>query len=393
MLGNGSLRAVCVACTCLAFGAAAVEAPAASATPASFVAGKLASGAGEAVMGKLMAKAGLDPTANALSEISAQLTQLSNQIKALQGTSDRTLKEVLDASLLARYDQLEISTITRFQEDLVCYVDPHRTLAVRETCRTRFALQAPSAQLWRAADKIHDLLVHPQTTIVESYAKSLVGTRPFYTVEDQRKVTEFFTYLDDLLVTATTLSVEAHNVVGAEGGPKAVEDAWKASKREAESLSRRRAEQLVRNPVAPIPGPLDTVQKLWLNPTERGLHDYWIAAQIHGIWRLPTHAELLAMVQHHGATTVRKYLIEQAGMGTALVHVAEFGETGELWTSTEVPSCLTIYGAPCHLAISTNIAYTRIKLTPHGSTVPKYHSIQVAELNPHEKGRYAFLFK
>jgi hypothetical protein len=370
-----------------------VEAPAASATPASFIAGKLASGAGEAVMGKLMAKAGLDPTTQALSEISAQLTHLSNQIKSLQGTSDRTLREVLDASLTERYDQLEISTITKFQEDLVCYLDPHKTLALRETCRSRFKLQAPSAQLRRAADKIHDLLIHPKTTIVESYAKSLAGTRPFYTVEDQKKVTDFFAYLDDLEVTATALSVEADNVVAAEGGPQAVADAWKASKREAETLTQRRADQLVRNPVAPIPGPLDTVQKLWLNPTERGLHDYWTAAQVNGIWRLPTQPELLGMVQHHGATTVRKYLIEQAGMGTALAHVAEFGESGELWTSTEVPSCLTVYGAPCHLAMSTNIAYTRIKLTPHGSTVPKYYSIQVADLNAHEKGRYAFLMK
>jgi len=48
---------------------------------------------------------------------------------------------------------------------------------------------------------------------------------------------------------------------------------------------------------------------------------------------------------------------------------------------------------PCHLAISTNIAYVRIKLTAHGSTVPKYYSIQVADLNAHEKNRYAFLMK
>ena len=95
------------------------------------------------------------------------------------------------------------------------------------------------------------------------------------------------------------------------------------------------------------------------------------------------------MVRNHGATTVRKYLIEEAGLGTALAHVAEFGESGELWTSTEVH----LYGVPCHLAISTNIAYVRIKLTPHGSTAPKYYSIQVADLSPHEHGRYAFLLR
>jgi hypothetical protein len=393
MVAKGRWRAVGVICVGLMGGVAAVEAPAASASPASFVAGKLASGAGEAVMGKLMAKAGLDPTASALKEISAQLAQLSSQVKELQATSDRTLREVLDASLVARYDQLPISTITKFQEDFVCYLDPSQPLATRESCRSRFKRQAPSADLRGAADKISDLLLSSKTTIVESFAKSLVGTRPFYTIEDQRKVTEFFTYLDDLEVVATTLSVEAENVVAAGEGPEAVADAWNSAQREAMTLSKRRTEQHARNPVAPIPGPLDVSQKLWLNPTERGLLDYWTAAQVHGIWRLPTQSELLAMIQHHGANTVRKYLINEAGMGTALAHVAEFGETGELWTSTEVASCLPIYGTPCHVAISTNIAYGRIKLTPHGSTVPKYYSIQVANLNPHEVGRYTFLFK
>jgi hypothetical protein len=393
MVTKARWHALCVVCICVVSGTMAVDPPAASATPASFVAGKLASGAGEAVMGKLMAKVGLDPTANALSEISAQLTQLSDQIKELQGTSDRTLREVLDASFAGRYDQLEISTITKFQEDLVCYLDSRKSLAVREGCRIRFKRQAPSAQLWNVAGKFHDLLVNPKTTIVESYAKSLLGTRPFYTAEDQKRVTELFTYLDDLEVAATTLSVEAENVVAVEEGPQAMNEAWEASKREAETLSRRRTDQLARNPVTAIPGPLDVSQRLWLNPTERGLHDYWTAAQVNGIWRLPTQPELLAMVQNHGATTVRKYLINEAGMGTALANVAEFGESGELRTSTEVSSCLALYGVPCHLAISTNIAYTRTKLTPHNSTVPKYYSIQVADLNAHEMNRYAFLFK
>jgi hypothetical protein len=393
MVARRFRRAVGVACVCLALGAVAAEAPAASATPASFVAGKLASGAGEAVMGKLMAKAGLDPTANALSEISAQLTQLSNQMKALQATSDRTLKEVLDASFAARYDELEISTITKFQDDFVCYLDPHRSATIRAGCRARFKRQAPTTELWRVAGRFHDLLVHPGTTIVEAYAKSLLGTRPFYTLEDQRKVTEMFTYLDDLEVAATVLSAEADNVAAADEGPKAVEEAWESAQREATTLAARRAAELARNPVAPIPGPLDVSQALWLNPAEQGLHDYWTAAQVNGIWRLPTQPELLAMVQHHGATTVRKYLINEAGMGSALAHVAEFGETGELWTSTDAAYCLTTYGVPCHLAMSTNVAYTRIKFTPHGSGGPKYYSIQVADLNPHERSRYAFLLR
>lgn len=392
-MAKGRWRAACAVCVGLVFGAVAVEAPAASATPASFVAGKLASGAGEAVMGKLLAKAGLDPTANALKEMSAQLTQLSNQIKELQGTSDRTLREVLDASFAERYDELEISKITKFQDDLICYLDPHRSLSTREACRLRFKRQAPAAGLLDVAGRFHDLLQNPKTTIVEAYAKSLLGTRPFYTVEDQRKVTEMFTYLDDLEVTATVLSVEAENVVAATEGPEAVEDVWVISKLEAETLVERRTEQLARNPVAPIPGPLDVSQKLWLNPNERGLLDYWSAAQVNGIWRLPTELELLTMIKNHGSTTVRTYLINEAGMGTALANVAEFGETGELWTSTEVPHCSVFYGGPCHIAVSTNIAYPRVKVTPHGTTHPKYYSIQVADLNHHERSRYAFLLK
>jgi hypothetical protein len=340
-----------------------------------------------------MAKAGLDPTANALSEISAQLTQLSNQIKELQGTSDKTLREVLDASFAGRYDELEISKITKFQEDLVCYLDPHKGLVAREACRTRFKRQAPSAHLWNAANKFNDLLLNPKTTIVEAYAKSLVGTRPFYTVEDQTRVTEFFTYLDDLEVTATTLSVEAENVVAAEEGPEAVTETWETSKLEAETLARRRTDQLARNPVTAIPGPLDTRQKLWLNTSGRGLRDYWSAAQVNGAWRLPTEPELLTMVKDRGETTVRKYLIDEAGMGTAFANVAEFGGSGELWTSTEDTGCVRLFGSPCHKAVSTNDAYVRLKLTPHGSTEPKFYSFLVADLSAHEKSRYAFLMK
>jgi hypothetical protein len=393
MVAKGSRRAVYVVCIFLVFGAVGVEAPVASANPASFIAGKLASGAGEAVMGKLMAKAGLDPTANALAEISEQLTHLSNQIKELQGTSDKTLREVLDASFAGRYDQLEISTITKFQEDFVCYLDPHKSLVAREACRTRFKRQAPSAQLWSAANKFNDLLQNPKTTIVESFAKSLVGTRPFYTVEDQRKVTEFFIYLDDLQVEATTLSVEAENVLAAEEGPQAVKEAWETSKLEAETLARRRTDQVARNPVAPIPGPLDTVQKLWLNPSMRGFRDYWSAAQVNGSWRLPTEPELLAMVKDRGERTVRKYLIDEAAMGTTFANVPETGESGEFWTSTEYPYCLGFWGTTCHLTVSTNNAYVRAKPTPHGSTEPRYYSFQVAGLSAHDMTRYGFLLK
>lgn len=393
MVAKGRRRTICAVFICLVFGTLAIGAPVASASPASFVAGKLASGAGEAVMGKLMAKVGLDPVADKLNEISEQLTKLSNQITELQGTTDKTLREVLDASFAGRYDQLEISTITKFQEDLVCYVDPHKALSTRETCRARFKRQAPSAHLWAAANKLNDLLMNPKTTIVEAYAKSLVGTRPFYTPEDQNKVTEFFTYLDDLQVTATTLSVEAENLVAAEEGPEAVKEVWDTSKLEAATLARRRTDQAARNPVVPLLGPLDLSQHLWLNLSFRGQRDYWSAAQTDGAWRLPTEPELLDMVKHRGDTTVRKYLIDEAGMGPALDHVPEFGESGELWTSTDNPSCPFLFFHPCHLAVSTNNAYVRLKVTPHDSTEPRYYSFLVAELGHQEKNRYAFLFK
>lgn len=137
--------ALCVVCVCLLFGASAVEAPAASANgggAASFVAGKLLSGAGagaaEAVVGNLMAQAGLDPTTNALKEISAQLAQLSNQIKDLHATTNRALKEVLDASFSGRYDELDISKISKFQSDYACYLDARKSQVERNDCRARF---------------------------------------------------------------------------------------------------------------------------------------------------------------------------------------------------------------------------------------------------------------
>lgn len=92
------------------------------------------------------------------------------------------------------------------------------------------------------------------------------------------------------------LSVEAENVLAAEEGPEAVREAWETSKLEAETLARRRTDQVARNPVTPIPGALDTFKKLWLDNSERGPRDYWSAAQASAPWRLPTEPELLAIV-------------------------------------------------------------------------------------------------
>ncbi len=399
MLARRGWRGVAVICVCLVFGACAVEAPAASANggAASFVAGKLFSGigagAGEAVVGNLMAQAGLDPTTNALKEISEQLNKISNQIKDLQATSNRTLKEVLDASFAGRYDQLEISTITKFQSDYACYLDRTKSQVERNDCRARFKAQAQSAHLWSAADKLNDLLQHPKTTIVEAYAKSLVGVSPFYTVADQKQVADFFEYLDDLQVSATVLSVEAENLAASEKGGTAVQEAQAVSRREAKTLEERRTAQLARNPIAQAPGSLDTRSKLWLDPQARGRRDYGSAAQASGTWRLPTLNELLEIVKDRGDRTVRRYLIEDAGLGSALADVAEFGTTGEFWTSSSGPRCLFFGGAQCHETVSTNDAYVRAYRSPSDSTEPKFYSFLVAPLDHQEIERYAFLLK
>lgn len=400
MLARRGWRGVAIVCVCVVFGTCAVEAPAASANgggAASFIAGKLLSGVGggaaEAVVGNLMAQAGLDPTTNALKEISEQLNKISNQIKDLQATSNRTLKEVLDASFAGRYDQLDISTISRFQSDYACYLNASKSQVERNDCRARFKAQAHSAQLWSAADKLNDLLLHPKTTIVESYAKSLVGVRPFYTGEDQKKVTEFFEYLDDLQVAATTLSIEAENLAAVEKGGAAVQEAQAVGRREAKELEERRTAQFARNPIGQAPGVLDTRSKLWLDTQARGYRDYWSAAQTNGTWRLPTKSELLDMVKERGNKTVKKYLVEDAGMGSALADVAEFGTTGEFWTSSSDVCRLVFFGATCHEGVSTNDAYVRLYFTSHDSTEPKFYSFLVANLNNQEIERYAFLLK
>ena len=150
---------VALACVCLAIGAFGVAAPAASAAgdgAASWIAGKLISGAGSGaadyVVGNLMARAGLDPTTNALGEIFSQLTRLSDQIKTLQQTSNKTLQAFLKGAFDTRYDQLEITTITNLQGDYACYLDANRSQHNRDDCRAHFKEQAGPAQLWRAAN-------------------------------------------------------------------------------------------------------------------------------------------------------------------------------------------------------------------------------------------------
>ena len=136
-------RRLVILCACLTIGICAVAAPPALADNgvAGWVAGKLVSGvgsgAGEAVVGNLMARAGLDPTTNALGEIFSQLTKLSNQISSLQDTSDKTLQQVLSTSFDVRVDQLDITTITKLQSDYACYLDASRSRTYRDDCRAR----------------------------------------------------------------------------------------------------------------------------------------------------------------------------------------------------------------------------------------------------------------
>lgn len=401
MSANRSWRGVAVICMCLVFGACAVEAPSASADGAAgWVAGKLVSGAGgaatDAVVGSLMAHAGLDPTTNELREISGKLTQLSNQIKDLQSTSNKILRAVLDESFSARYESLDISTISKFQGDYACYLDAAKEPAEREACWSRFAAWAPSARLSSAVDKFNDLLMNPKTTIVEAYAKSLVATRPFYTLQDHKKVVEFFHYLDDLQVAATVLSVEAENLVAASKGPEAMRTAHAVALLEARTLVQRRAEQSARNPLATPVGVLDVQLGLWLDPhQQRGRRDFWEAVHLWDgkrPWRLPTESELLNMVKERGNKTVKAYLSQDAGMGHALADVPESGPTGELWTSSS--NCFNHFGAKiCHNTVSTNNAYVRAYETPRDSSGPKFYSFLVSGLWDEEREQYAFLLR
>jgi hypothetical protein len=405
MLARRSWLVVAVACVCVGFGVAAVKAPPASADAGSWVAEKLVSGAGsgagDAALGGLMAHAGLDPTTEALKEISAHLTQLSNQIKDLQATSDRTLRAVLDASLIGRYDVLEVSNVTKLQEDFACYVDAKKEKDRREACRARFKSLANAQHLATAAGKYNDLLANPHTTIVESYAKTLaVGTDdPFYTPQDQDRVGRFYDYLDDLQVAATTLSIEARTLVATEEGPEKLSTAEAVNKLEGESLEAHRAAQRVRNPLEKIPGTLETNLALWIDTTtQRGQRDFWSAVHARWdgtrLWVLPSKPQLLSMVKGRGDKTVKRYLVVDADMGEALAGVPESGPTGQLWTSTPAYCNFgELEGPQCRDAVSTNNAYVRAQPAPHDSTEPRFYSFLVTPMNDKERDRYRFLLK
>jgi hypothetical protein len=302
------------------------------------------------------------------------------------------LVEVLKGAFDTRFDQLDISTITKFEGDIACHVDASRSQGERDGCRARFKSQAVGAQLWRIADKFNDLLTNPGSTIVQAYAKRLLGTRRFYTVGDQKKVDDLLLYLDDLQVSATMASVEAENLDAVGKDPAAVAQAEATAGAESRTLEGRRDKQLNLNPTFPNPGVLDTRRKLWLSTSWQGqtTHPF---EKVGGTWHLPTVDEVLNMVQDRGNKTVKTYLVEDAGMGNALARADEFGPQGELWTSTSASSCGFVILA-CWKAVSTNNAYVRTYNTSiKAGGGPKLFSFLVSGIDAQERTRYQFLWR
>ena len=99
------------------------------------------------------------------------------------------------------------------------------------------------------------------------------------------------------------------------------------------------------------------------------------------------------MVKDRGDKTVKKYLIDDAGMASTLANVDEFGPRGEFWTSTKANTCGLKYLLLCRQTVSTNNAYVRDHATPLDSSEPKFFSFLVAGLSDQERTRYQFLWQ
>lgn len=359
----------------------------------SALAGKLldgvGSGAGSAVVGALISNIGLDPTTNALNQISQQLEALKQQINALQATADKTLATILSSTFDSRLDNLKITTIEKLQDDYDCWVDKSKTQTQRDACRAHFKAQASPAELAQIINTFNDLLDSRGTTIAQAYAQKLVGAGRFYTQADQKHVTDFYTYLDSLQVAAVLFYAEAVNADAAGKSQADQEAAMAIAQREVDFLRQHRAKQLARNPVDALPGALSVEQRLWINPQAKGLLTYYEAskdATDFGRWQLPSQQELTVMVQGRGNKTVKAYLSQDAGMADGLQDVAEYGDTGEFWTSTACPK-LTLFINLCQLAVSTNDAQVRF----HGRD-QRFYSIYVSPLDQAELSHYSFLW-
>lgn len=355
----------------------------------SALAGKLldgvGSGAGSAVVGALISNIGLDPTTNALNQISQQLEALKQQITALQATADKTLATILSSTFDIRLDNLKITTIEKLEDDYDCWLDKSKTQTQRDACRAHFKAQASPVELTQIINTFNDLLDSRGTTIAQAYAQKLVGAGRFYTQANQKQVTDFYTYLDSLQVAAVLFYAEAVNGDAAGKSQADQEAAMATAQREVDFLRQHRAKQLARNPVDALPGALSVEQRLWINPQAKGMLTYGEASDF-GRWHLPSLEELSVMVQARGNKTVKAYLSQDAGLADGLKDVAEYGDTGEFWTSTACPK-LTLFINLCQFAVSTNDAQVRFH-----SPSQRFYSIYVSPLDATELSHYSFLW-
>ena len=364
----------------------------ARANPAAWIGGKLlsgaASGATSAVVGNLLAQAGLDPTANALNGIFEQLQQLSKQMSDLQATSKQSLEEILGARFESQFNELKVTTIRDLQADYVCYLDPKFDAAKRRSCKAHFETEAPKANLGDIVNTYNDRLTGGAgLSVVQTYAKMLVGSGHFYTKTDQHKVNLLFTWLDSLQVAAAVFYTETKNFEAVKD-PAQADTLHASAIRGAELLAEHRAEQQNKNPVPNNPGALDTRVRVWIKPQAQGFMSHSLAEPHGDRWALPSTDQLVDMVKDRGDKTVKKYLAENAGLDMSKVD--EFGNGGQLWTSTRGGECGPAYPNSCWQAVSTNNAVVR----DNGVTTagPNFPSILISGPTAHESARYSFIW-
>ncbi len=383
--------------TAAAFCATTVAAPVAPAQAdglAGWAAGQLLSGAGSgaasAVLGTLMAQAGLDPTTNALKEIDSKLTQISQQITSLQTTANATLTTLLKSTFDIRIDALQITKIKMLEDDVACWADASKTQTERLGCRDNFRTNAVPSDLNTVVGVYNDLLNGVSTTIVQAYARSLAGTRRFYTQADEKQVIDLYTYLDDLQVAATVEYAEAVNLAAVTSSSDQA-TALANAEHERAAVDKNRAEQVARNPVAQIPGTLDLTQRFWIYPSAFGPLPHAGNDKYLERWRLPTADEFASLTSARGDKTVKAYLSQEAGLEYGLRNVPEYGDSGEFWTSTKFVNPFAMFVSnpcsSCYLTVSTNNAYVRA----HPET-DKFYVLFVSPMTDAEAKHYSFMW-
>jgi hypothetical protein len=347
------------------------------------------SGAASAVLGNLMAQAGLDPTTNALKEIESKLTQISQQITSLQTTANATLTTLLKSTFDIRIDALQITKIKMLGDDIACWDDAGKTHAERLGCRDNFRTNAVPSDLNTVIGVYNDLLDGVNTTVVQAYARSLAGTTRFYTQAEEKQVIDLYSYLDDLQVAATVEYAEAVNLAAVDKSTDQ-ETAFANAKHERDAVDKNRAKQVERNPVSQIPGTLDLMQRFWIYPSAfgplpRAGNDRYLDR-----WRLPTADEFASLTAARGDMTVKAYLSREAGLESGLRNVPDYGDSGEFWTSTKYVNPFAMFVAPCsncYLTVSTNNAYVRW----HPET-DKFYVLFVSPMTDAELKHYSFLW-